>query len=86
MAEEEKKKVSSSEEHPSGSKKKDKNAPKKQNFRKGVRTEFNKITWPDKESLTKQTIAVIAVSVVISIVIALLDFVMKYGVDWIVQL
>ena len=59
---------------------------KKPSFFKGVKTEYKKITWPDKESLTKQTIAVIAVSVVISIVIALLDFVMKYGVDWIVQL
>ena len=39
-------------------------APKK-SFIKGLKVEFKKIIWPDKATLTKQTGAVLAVSVVI---------------------
>lgn len=60
-------------------------APKK-NFWKGVRTEFNKIAWPDRESLIKQSIAVVCVSVVVGIIIAILDFGLQYGVDFITKL
>ena len=33
----------------------------------GLKAEFNKIIWPDKKSLTRQTAAVVAVSVVLEI-------------------
>ena len=55
---------------------------KKPSFTKGVKTEFKKITWPDKQSLTKQTTAVVVVSALLAIIIALIDMVLKYGVDW----
>ena len=45
---------------------------KKPSFFKGVKAEFKKITWPDKTSLLKQTVAVIGVSVVVGVVIALI--------------
>ena len=53
-------------------------APKKSWF-KGVKSEFKKIIWLDKESLTKQSIAVITVTVVLGIVIYLLDYLIELG-------
>lgn len=52
----------------------------------GLKTEFGKIIWPDKKSLTRQTIAVVAVSVVLGLIIAVLDAILKYGVDILVNL
>lgn len=51
-------------------------------FWDGVKTEFKKITWPDKEELLKQSIAVVAISVVIGAIITVLDFMLQYGVDF----
>ena len=52
----------------------------------GLKAEFQKIIWPDKESLTKQTTAVVATSVVLGLIIALLDYIIQYGVDFLVNL
>ena len=48
---------------------------------KGVNAEFKKIVWPDQKSLTKQTIAVVSVSVVLALIIKILDMVMTFGID-----
>ncbi len=64
-------------------------AAKKQNkpdFFKGVKAEFKKISWPDKDSLLKQSVAVVCISVVLGAVIAVLDFLMQYGVDFLTSL
>jgi preprotein translocase subunit SecE len=53
----------------------------KQGFFKGVKAEFKKISWPDKNSLTKQSIAVVVISVCLAVVISLLDMAIKYGVN-----
>lgn len=53
----------------------------KVSFWKGIKTEFHKITWLDKQSLFKQTIAVVSVSVVAGLLIAVLDIVIQYGVN-----
>lgn len=55
-------------------------------FFKGVKAEFNKISWPDKDSLVKQSVAVVCISVVLGAVIAVLDFLMQYGVDFLTSL
>jgi preprotein translocase subunit SecE len=55
-------------------------APKKSWF-KGLRSEFKKIIWPDKESLAKQSLAVVVISVALGIVIAIVDFAVKFGID-----
>ena len=60
-------------------------APKKSWFA-GLKAEFKKIVWPDKKSLVKHTTAVIAVSVVLGIIIALMDFIIQHGVDFLVGL
>ena len=50
-------------------------------FWKGVKTEWSKIIWPAKNTLAKQTGAVVVVSVILSAVIAILDYLMKTGLD-----
>ena len=49
-------------------------------FFKGLKVEFKKIIWPDKDSLIKQTIAVILTSVVLCLLIAVLDTVISTGI------
>lgn len=53
----------------------------KKSFFKGLKAEFNKIVWPDREIVTKQTLSVIAVSIALGIIIAILDFVVKFGLN-----
>ncbi|MBQ1680747.1 MULTISPECIES: preprotein translocase subunit SecE [Agathobacter] len=60
-------------------------APKTSWF-SGLKAEFSKIVWPDRKSLVRQTIAVIAVSVVVGLIIAGLDWVIQYGVNFLVGL
>lgn len=55
-------------------------------FFDGVKAEFNKISWPDKDSLLKQSVAVVIISLVVGAVIAVLDFGLQYGVDFITTL
>ena len=60
-----------------------KNAPKAQktSWFKGMKAEFKKIVWPDQKSLTKQTIAVVSVSVALALIIKIMDMVMTFGID-----
>ncbi len=51
-------------------------------FFKGVKTEFKKITWPDKTAMIKQSIAVVTISVALGLVITFLDTIIKYGVNF----
>lgn len=57
-------------------------APKK-SFFKGLKTEFNKIVWPDKETVGKQAVAVLTASVALGLIIALLDLIIKFGLSFI---
>ncbi|MCI6235902.1 MAG: preprotein translocase subunit SecE [Lachnospiraceae bacterium] len=43
-------------------------------FFKGVKAEFRKIIWPDRDTLLKQLAAVLVVTVLLGVVIALIDF------------
>jgi preprotein translocase subunit SecE len=52
----------------------------------GLKAEFKKIIWPDQKSLVKQTGAVVAVSIVLGMIIAILDFVFQYGIDILVNI
>lgn len=60
--------------------------PKPVKFWNGVKSEFKKITWPDKNDLLKQSIAVVAISVVVGAIITILDFALQYGVDFLTTL
>lgn len=54
----------------------------KPSFFKGVKSEMKKITWPDKQSLLKQSIAVVCISVVVGAIITVLDLFIQYGVNF----
>ena len=57
----------------------------KKSWFKGLKAEFRKIIWPDKMTLAKQTAAVVSVSVVLGIIIAVIDFIVQNGVDLLVR-
>ena len=40
----------------------------KKSWFKGLKAEFSKIIWPDQKSLTKETIAVLVVSVLLGVI------------------
>lgn len=52
--------------------KKKQKAPKK-NWTKGLQAEFKKIVWPDKQTLVKQTVAVVSITAVLGVFIAVID-------------
>ena len=62
-----------------------KDKAQKTSFFKGVKTEFKKIIWPDKTTLSKQTIAVVTVSVIVGAIISICDTIIKYGIDLLVR-
>ena len=57
----------------------------KKSWFKGLQAEFKKVIWPDKNTLTKQTTAVVAVSVILGALIAVIDAALKYGIDFLVK-
>ena len=59
---------------------------KKPSFFKGVKSEFKKITWPDKKDTFKQSVAVVSISVVVGVLIAIIDYFVQYGVNFITTL
>ena len=63
---------------------KESKAPAVKSWFKGLKAEFKKIIWPDKKSLGKQTVAVIVITAVLSVIIALLDAVVKFGINVII--
>ena len=55
-------------------------------FFKGVKSEFKKISWPDRQSTVKQSVVVVAISVVVGLIIAVLDVVIQYGVNFLTSI
>ena len=55
-------------------------------FFRGVKAEFKKIIWPDRKATLRQSVAVVAISVVVGVIIALLDYVAKNGVNFITSI
>ena len=61
-------------------------ASKKNSFFAGLKAEFNKVIWPTKESIVKQTTAVVVVSIILGVVISLLDMGIIFGVKEILKI
>ncbi len=59
-------------------------APKK-NYWKGLKAEFRKIVWPERETVTKQTAVVLAVSLALGVLIGILDMIFKFGINFIIH-
>jgi preprotein translocase subunit SecE len=53
----------------------------KKSWFKGLKTEFNKIVWPDKEDLMKQSVAVVIVTVILGALIFALDALIELGIS-----
>jgi preprotein translocase subunit SecE len=58
----------------------------KPSFFKGLKAEYKKIVWPDRNEVLKQSVAVVCISIVLGAIIAVLDFLMQYGVDFLTSL
>lgn len=50
-----------------------------------LKSEYNRIIWPDKDSLIKRTIAVFASSVSLGVLIAIVDMIVKFGLGLLVS-
>ena len=53
---------------------------------KGLKSEYSKIVWENRESVTKQTTAVVVITVILGIIIAIVDWLLKNGIDFITKL
>lgn len=62
-----------------------KEKPRMQSWIDGLKSEFRKIVWPNKEDLVKQTGVVILISVLLGGLIAIIDVIMQYGVDFLIK-
>ena len=61
-------------------------ASNKKSRLQGLKAEFRRIIWPDKETITKETTAVVVSTVILGIIIALLDLLIKTGLDKVFQI
>lgn len=52
----------------------------------GLVAEFHKIVWPDRQTISRQSIATIVVSVFVALIIVFFDMIIQYGVDFLVEL
>ena len=57
----------------------------KKSWFKGLKAEFKKVIWPDRKTLARQTTAVVAVSVVLGLIIAVADALLKFGIEFLVR-
>ncbi|MBC5690076.1 preprotein translocase subunit SecE [Mediterraneibacter sp. NSJ-55] len=57
----------------------------KKSWFKGLQAEFRKVIWPDKITLARKTAAVVATSVFVGVLIAVIDAILKYGIDLLVK-
>lgn len=58
---------------------------RKKSWFKGLKAEFSKIVWPDQKSLIKETTAVIVVSVFLGCIIAVVDLICRFGIEFIIK-
>ena len=52
----------------------------------GLKAEFRKIIWPTRDDIQKETTAVLVCSVILGALIALIDFLVQHGVDFLINL
>ena len=57
----------------------------KKSWFKGLKAEFKKIVWPDQKSLTKETAAVVIVSVEVGVIISVVDLIARFGIEFLVK-
>ncbi len=52
---------------------------------KGLKQEFNKIFWPNRQTLAKETGVVIIVMILLGVLISAIDFVLQYGMGFFIK-
>ena len=57
----------------------------KTGFFKGVRGEFEKITWPTRNQLVRETVAVSVVTLILGAIIKLVDMILQTGIAILVK-
>jgi preprotein translocase subunit SecE len=45
---------------------------------KGVRSEWHKVTWPDRQQILRETLVVIAVTIFVTVLIYLIDIILRF--------
>lgn len=58
----------------------------KPSFWQGLKSEYKKITWPDKKSAFKQSVVVTIISVILGLIIVVFDAAIRYGVNFLMSL
>ena len=53
----------------------------KKSWFKGLQAEFKKVIWLDKRTLARQTTAVVAVSLILGALIAIIDAILQFGIE-----
>ena len=56
-------------------------ATPKKSFFKGIKAEFSRIIWPNKDAVTRETTVVVVTTVVLGLIIAGIDFLIQIGLD-----
>ena len=51
----------------------------------GLKAEFRKIIWPDRQTLLKQTVAVVAITAVLGVLISVFDAAILEGINLLVK-
>ena len=55
-------------------------------FFSGVKSELKNIKWPNRKDTLKQSVAVVIISIVVGIIIAIVDYAAKYGVNFLTSI
>ena len=57
------------------------NKAKKPSWFKELKAEFNRIIWPTKERIAKETAVVVICAIIIGVIVAVLDVGIQYGIQ-----
>ena len=57
------------------------NKAKKTSWFKELKAEFNRIIWPTKERIAKETAVVVICAIIIGVIVAVLDVGIQYGIQ-----
>lgn len=66
-------------------KKSKKPAAKKTSWFKGLKGQFKSISWPNPETVGKQTTAVVVISVILGVLITVIDVIFRFGLEFLVK-
>ena len=67
-------------------KKAEKKDNKQKSFFQGVKHEWNKIVWPTRDDLTRQTALVVVISMAMGLIITLFDSAALQLVNWLMSI